>query len=74
MTQGVARDILALALLRLDKLGYRTILHIHDSVIIELPEDEALVKTNDMIEALTTPPDWADGLPLDADIELGVHL
>jgi DNA polymerase len=74
MTQGVARDILALALLRLDKLGYRTILHIHDSVIIEVPEDEALVKTNDMIEALTTPPDWADGLPLDADIELGVHL
>lgn len=74
VTQAVARDILALALLRLDGLGYHTVLHIHDSVIIEVPEDKVLVETNQMIEALTTPPDWASGLPLDADVEVGDHL
>lgn len=87
VTQAVARDILALALLRLDDLGYHTVLHIHDSVIIEVPDRKLIVETlkerqvmafsptiNQMIEALTTPPDWASGLPLDADIEVGDHL
>lgn len=40
IVQAIARDCLALALDRLDEAGYRPILHVHDEVIVEVPDKE----------------------------------
>ena len=63
ITQGVARDILAEAMLALDKKGYNIVMHCHDEVIIDT--DKGSVK--DVCSIITKPPDWAEGLPLSAE-------
>ncbi len=60
LTQAIARDCLTEILLRLEALGYKTVFHVHDEVIIEAP-------TNDLAPVLATmaePVPWAPGLPL----------
>lgn len=64
--QAIARDILALALVRLDHEGYRICLHIHDEIVCEANEtnyEEALKK---MESLMCKPAFWSEGLPLDA--------
>lgn len=62
VTQAVARDILAEALVRLDDLGYSTVLHVHDEVGVhgEHPIEEIAAVLNE-------PPKWAAGLPIAAE-------
>lgn len=60
-TQAVARDILAEALVRLGEAGYDVVGHVHDEVIIEMPQDGTLAQLQDIV---TASPKWADGLPL----------
>jgi hypothetical protein len=62
--QGAARDILAAALVRLDAAGFAIIAHVHDEVIIEVPEGED--RGQEFLAILLAPPRWADGLPLAA--------
>ena len=64
IVQAVARDCLAMAMVRLDAAGWRIVFHVHDEVVIEAPdgttwEDAAAI----MGEAL----DWAPGLLLRGD-------
>ena len=63
VTQAVARDCLAEAMLRLDAAGYQIVSHIHDEVIIDAPEVAPVSK----IEAIMSEPiGWAPGLKLTA--------
>ncbi|WOL41352.1 hypothetical protein RAH42_13115 (plasmid) [Pyramidobacter sp. YE332] len=38
VTQAVARDCLAAAMLRLNDAGYKIVSHIHDEVVIDAPQ------------------------------------
>ena len=61
ITQAVARDVLALALVRLSEVGLRVAGHVHDEVLIE--GEHAVTE----ISALMCAPNgWSVGLPLDA--------
>ncbi|MDM5332857.1 DNA polymerase [Ureibacillus composti] len=63
--QAIARDCLAVSMLRLDEAGYRINFHVHDEVILDVP-----VGTGSMEEVeniMGQPIDWAPGLPLGAD-------
>lgn len=66
IVQAVARDCLAEAMLKLDAKGYDIVFHVHDEVIIEVPENDN--KALDVVcEIMGEPIDWAPGLPLSAD-------
>ena len=64
IVQAVARDCLAVALLRLDAAGYRITFHVHDEIIAEAPEGS---RWEDMAEIMGQPIDWAPGLLLRGD-------
>ena len=58
-TQAVARDIMAEALVRLVDAGYRVVGHIHDEILVETDEIDAVR------EIMVQQPSWAPGLPID---------
>lgn len=64
LIQGLARDLLSAALLRLDAAGFKIIMHVHDEVILEEPEDSA--RLGEFERLLIELPDWAAGLPMQA--------
>lgn len=64
IVQATARDLLAGAMLSLEKAGYPAVFHIHDEVIVEKPEGEGSL--DEMVQIMTQVPDWAEGLPLNA--------
>lgn len=61
VTQAVARDLLAGCLPVCEERGIPVVAHIHDEIVAEGDCLEELTKI--MLDA----PDWADGLPIDAD-------
>ena len=63
IVQAIARDILAEAMMRLEKKGFNIVMHIHDEVVIE--SDSSNIEEVNQIMSLV--PSWAPGLILDAD-------
>ena len=64
-TQAIARDILAHALLTLEKNGYPVVFHVHDEACIEMPIGQGALEEACRLMAIA--PDWAEDLPLRAD-------
>ena len=64
IVQAVARDCLAVAMLRLDEAGFAPVFHVHDEVIVEAQED---TRWQDVAEIMGWPIDWAPGLLLRGD-------
>ena len=65
IVQAVARDLLAEAMLRLDKAGYEIVMHVHDEVVIESSINKGSL--NEVYEIMSVSPKWAEGLCLRAD-------
>ena len=65
ITQAAARDCLAEAVERLEAAGYPVVFHIHDEVVVDAPEGRQSLERVEEIMSRT--PDWAPGLPLNAD-------
>ena len=63
IVQAIARDILAEAMIRLEKKGFNIVMHIHDEVVIE-SDSSSIEEVNQIMSVV---PKWADGLILDAD-------
>jgi DNA polymerase len=61
-TQAIARDILAEALVRLERAGYPVVGHVHDEILVEQTRELAGVT-----RVMTEVPRWATGLPIDAE-------
>lgn len=61
--QAIARDILAEAMMRLEKRGFNIVMHIHDEVVIET-NSSSIEEVNKIMSIV---PSWAKGLILDAD-------
>jgi DNA polymerase len=67
ITQAACRDLLAAALVQLDRDGLDPVLHVHDEVVCLVDEDAADDALAYATHVLTTVPDWAPGIPLAAD-------
>lgn len=65
IVQATARDLLALAMLRLREAGFEIVMHIHDEAVLEVPEGVSSV--DEVCQMMAIAPDWAAGLPLRAD-------
>jgi DNA polymerase len=69
IVSGIARDLLAAAMLRLEAAGYRIVLHVHDEIVCEMPDGQGnLDEFRGLIEAV---PEWAAGLPVAAKVRNG---
>jgi DNA polymerase bacteriophage-type len=66
VTQATAHDVLREALRVLDGV----VLHVHDEVVLEVPEGEADEAAARLVEVMRTPPAWAGGLPLDCECKV----
>ena len=65
IVQATARDLLALAMLRLRNAGFEIVMHIHDEAVVEVPDGVSSV--DEICRIMSEAPDWAAGLPLRAD-------
>ena len=74
VTQAVARDVLAEGVFATVMLGYPVVLHVHDSIICQVPHDEAEECHRRVVQVLSTPPMWMDGCPLAAEEAVGENL
>ena len=66
ITQAVARDLMAEAMLRCEEAGFKILLSVHDELIAEY----IALKFDHLpyfIELLTTKPEWAEGCPIAAE-------
>ena len=62
ITQATARDLLAEAMWRIEKAGLAIVGHVHDEVILEVPENGVTVE--DVCQIMNQNPKWADGICL----------
>ena len=64
IVQATARDVLAESMLRLEKLGYKIVAHVHDEVILDVPK--GVTNIDEINAQMAINPEWTDGLPLAA--------
>lgn len=68
IVQAISRDLIGYAMLQLENDGFGITMHVHDEAIAEIPADGHEQEYYDrMVELMSTPPDWASDLPLNAD-------
>ena len=64
ITQAIANDLLRHSLRQLPE----TVLHVHDEIVLESAAPE--ISATKLQQVMCTPPDWAQGLPLSAEVEI----
>lgn len=64
IVQATARDILAHALINVDKAGYTPVIHVHDEIVAEVPAGYGTIEEFEKIMA--TMPAWCSDWPIKA--------
>lgn len=65
IVQALARDVLAEGMKKAHRMGFKIVMHIHDEIVTEVPEDSPLTLA-DLIGCMAAEQPWAPGLPLGA--------
>ena len=73
LVQATARELMADSLLKIEAAGLPVVLHVHDSVTVEVAESEGQAALDLMIKLLTEEPLYMPGLPLAAEGEIKTH-
>jgi DNA polymerase len=71
VVSGIARDLLAEAMLRIEAAGYPIVLHVHDEVVAEVPIGFGSI--DEFTQLMTRKPDWALELPIAASAWTGTR-
>lgn len=66
ITQATANDLLRHSLRQLSDV----VLHVHDEIVLEVPESQQESAAINLRKVMCTPPDWAEGLPLDVGVDV----
>jgi len=64
ITQATANDLLRYALRQLDDV----VLHVHDEIVLETDRPQEMAERLERV--MCTPPSWAEGLPLGAEVAI----
>lgn len=67
ITQAAANDVLRHSLRQLDG---NVVLHVHDEIVLEVPESVADGAVKTLHDVMCTAPGWANGLPLEAEVNV----
>ena len=70
ITQAIANDLLRHALRRLADEGFDVVLHVHDEIVLETDASTAEDAAAALVKIMCTPPLWAAGLPLNAEVAI----
>lgn len=62
--QAASNDLLRNALFEADSIGLKVVLHVHDEIVLEVPEEAAGEAGRLLEDIMVTPPWWAEGVPL----------
>ena len=65
ITQGVARDIMAYSMPKLELAGFPVLMHTHDEIVSQRPTGEG--KIQKMIDIMCEIPEWGVGCPIVAE-------
>lgn len=66
IVQATARDALGVSMARLEEQGYKIVAHVHDEIILEVPDD-GHDHLKDIEHIMSLPVVWAKGLNLESD-------
>jgi DNA polymerase bacteriophage-type len=72
ITQAFCRDIFVAGMLRLEAAGYAVVMHTHDEYVCEVPDGFGSLEQ--FLTLITTPPEWAPGLPIAAKARISNRL
>lgn len=67
LCQATARDAFRDCLLNVQAAGFKVIFHVHDELIVEVPESEAEQAKEHILSIMAKSPQWAPGLPVEAE-------
>lgn len=71
LVQADCRDLMAHALVQCEREGLPVVLHVHDQLVAEVPEDDGPDALAAMLAIFRDVPPWASGWPIDADGHVG---
>ena len=66
LCQAIARDCLAAAMQRVTDAGYNIVMHVHDEMIVDVPNSRENA-AEEITRLMSMAPEWADGLPLNGE-------
>lgn len=66
ITQALCRDILCYALVNVERSGWPIVLHVHDEIVTDVP-NEPQYSAAELERLMCVLPDWAEGFPLAAE-------
>jgi DNA polymerase I-like protein with 3'-5' exonuclease and polymerase domains len=67
LCQATARDAFRDCLLAVQAAGLKVIFHVHDELIVEVPEDQAEQAKQQILSIMARSPHWAPALPVEAE-------
>lgn len=73
VVQATSREILAEAMLDATAEGYDIVMHVHDEIVAEVPEESPLADADRLASIMTRPKAWRAGLPIGAEGWVGAR-
>ncbi len=70
IVQSTARDLLAETILKVEQLGVRAAITVHDDFSVIVPEKEVETWQSRIEQIARTSPTWAPGLPIDVECKI----
>lgn len=62
--QALARDCFGFIMNRLTDAGFKIVLHVHDEVVVEVPESMAEESKSAIEKLMGQPPEWMRNVPI----------